>query len=155
MLNIYFICTENPNWLLQMTEAMVVLVQNHVCEWSNYFWLNTFGIVLMSWKVQVSEFTSESFNYICKINSISPKSCHLQKNCRLLTHPDSTIGKHHLAWLFLWGREILIFSAWVHICSSNPGNQEWKNLYKNLLAECNYSLRLFLCRIHKLILKVG
>lgn len=70
-------------------------------------------------------FARESFTYDCKIHSISLKNHHLQKTCRILTCPNFTIGKHYLAWLFFWGKEILIFSTWIYICSSNPENQEW------------------------------
>lgn len=73
MLNIYFTCTENPYWQFRKLKALVVLVHNHMAGWRSHFWLNKFGIVLMSQEVQISEFTTESFNYICKINSVSLK----------------------------------------------------------------------------------
>lgn len=38
----------------------------------------------MSWKVQTSEFMSEFFNNICKINLISLKNCNLQKTADFL-----------------------------------------------------------------------
>lgn len=74
---------------------------------------------------KIREFVNESFNYVCKINSISLKNCHLQKNCRILTCPNFTIGKHYLAWLFFWGKETLTLSTRIYICSNNPENQEW------------------------------